>query len=136
MVDIEYRCADCETTSKANVGQAIINSQLKWYLSYVCEHCKSAIEMDDFGFPPDNIRRQIIDKEGEWKLIIDPAESKNKAKIIKILRRNLNLPIEEASKLLKTFPNIGYGTKLEMQWLEQLLSNENIKSSVEKILSS
>ena len=55
------------------------------------------------------------------------------AKIIKILRKALNLSIKDASNLLKNFPNIISGTKMEMQWLKELLLNENIQSSVAKI---
>ncbi|MGL6337525.1 MAG: hypothetical protein ACRC80_00105 [Waterburya sp.] len=132
MVKVEYRCANCNKETKANIGQAIIDSQLKWYLSSICNHCYSAVEMDDFGILSNEIRQQIINEEGEWKLIIDSAESKNKAKIIKILRQALNLSIQDASNFLKKFPDITSGTKVEMQWLGKLLFDENIKFSIEE----
>jgi DNA-directed RNA polymerase subunit RPC12/RpoP len=132
MINIQYQCPNCEKIIKANIGQAIIDSRLKWYLSYVCNHCSSAVEMDDFGMPPNEIRQQIIEEEGKWKLIVNPTESKNKAKIVKIIRQALSLSIREASSLLNNFPNIISGTKVEMQWLGQLLSNENIKFSIEE----
>lgn len=66
MADIKYKCPECQKTIKANIGQAIIDSRLRWYLSYTCNHCSSIVGMDDLGFPPDAIRQKILDKEGEW----------------------------------------------------------------------
>jgi ribosomal protein L7/L12 len=95
-----------------------------------------SVELDDYGFPPNEIRQKIIDEEGEWELIIDPAKLKNKAEALKVLRQALNLSIEEISKLFKNMPNIISGTKIEIQWLRQLLSNKGIESSIERKVRS
>ena len=133
MVEIQYQCADCNHEIKARVGQAIVNSKLTWYLSYICNNCNSAVEMDDLGFPPIEIRQNILLEEGEWELEVNPAELNYKVKTIKILRQALNLSIKDASKLSKEFPKIISGTKVEMQWLKELLLSENIQSSINKI---
>lgn len=133
MAEIQYQCAECNKENKAKVDQSVVNSKLRWYLSCICNNCNSAVEMDDFGFPPAEIREKILKEEGEWELKANSTESKNKAKIIKILRKSLNLSIKDASKLLKNFPNIISGTKVEMQWLRELLLSEDIQSSIEKI---
>ncbi len=132
MVEIQYLCADCKKEMTANVGQSIIDLKLRWYLSCICKSCNTAIEMDDFGFPPDEIRQKILNQEGEWKLKINSLELKNKAKIIKVLRYALNLSIKDTSKLLKKFPYVANGTKVEMLWLKELLINQNIRASIEK----
>jgi hypothetical protein len=134
MVKIQYlwECDRCNREITANIGQSIIDSKLVWYLSYRCKSCNYAIELDDFGFLPTEIRQKVIQKESEWKLKVDSVESKSKVKIIKILRRALNLSIKDTSKLAKNFPHMTRGTKVEMQWLQKLLVNENIQSSIEK----
>jgi ribosomal protein L7/L12 len=88
--------------------------------------------MDDFGFPPDEIRQNILSEEGEWNLTINELALKNKAKLLKILRQALGLSILEAAKLLKNFPDIISGTRTEMKWLKKLLSNEEIQSIVKR----
>ena len=133
MVEIQYQCADCNHKIKARVGQAIFNSKLRWYLSYICNNCNSAVEMDDLGFPPIEIRQNILLEEGEWELEVNPAGLNYKVKTIKILRQALNLSIKEASKLSKKFPRIISGTKVEIQWLKELLLSKNIQSSINKI---
>lgn len=130
MVEIQYQCADCNHEIKARVGQAIINSKLTWYLSYICNNCNSAVEMDDLGFPDTEIRQKILLEEGEWQLKVNSAELENKLKSIKIVRQAFNLSIKDASKLSKEFPKIISGTKVEMQWLRELLLSENIQSSI------
>lgn len=129
---VQYQCDECEEIVAASIGQTIINSQLKWYLSYECQECNSTIELDDIGFPPNEIRQIILAEEGEWKLTANRTEIKNKAKLLKIIRQALNLSLQEVSKLFKNFPVLTSGTKTEMQWLQQILSQESINSSVEK----
>ena len=121
MVEIQYQCADCNQETKARVGQAIVNSKLRWSLSYICNNCNSAVEMDDLGFPPTEIRQKILLEEGEWQLEINSAKLENKLKSIEIVRQAFNLSIKDASKLSKEFPRIISGTKVEMQWLKELL---------------
>lgn len=132
MADLEHQCDRCQKKVKASFGQATIDSRLRWYLSYSCNHCSSTVEMDDLGFPPDEIRQKIIDEEGEWILKIGVEKLKNKAKLLKILRKALDISIQEVSKRYKNYSNIISGTKTEMQWLKQLLENEGIEASIDK----
>ena len=129
---VQYQCDECKKIVPASIGQTIINSQLKWYLSYECRECVSTIELDDLGFPPNQIRQIILAEEGEWNLIVNKTEIENKAKLLKVIRQALNLSLQEVSNLFKNFPVLTSGTKTEMQWLEQILSQEGINSSVEK----
>jgi hypothetical protein len=131
MIQINCQCDRCERVVRANIGQAF-DFQLRWSLSYECPYCHSTVEMDDVGFPPQEIRKSIIAQEGEWKLIIDKASLNDKIKTLKVLRKAFSYSIQETSKLVKNFPYITSGTKTEMNWLKRLLSNENIKSLVKK----
>ena len=129
---VQYKCDECQEIVAANIGQIVINLQLKWYLSYECQECNSTIELDDIGFLPDEIRQMILAEEAEWKLIVNKTEIKNRAKLLKVIRQALNLSLQEVSNLFKKFPVLNSGTKTEMQWLQQILSQEGINSSVEK----
>ena len=129
---VKYQCDECQKTVIASIGQTVINSQLRWYLSYECPSCNSAIEMDDVGFPPDEVRQNILAEEGEWDLILKETELKNKAKLSKLIRQALNLSLQEVLQRLKNLPIITSGTRTEMQWLKQILAEESIDSSVEQ----
>ena len=112
MVEIQYQCADCNKETKARVGQVIINSKLRWSLSYICNNGKSAVEMDHLGFP--DTEQKILLEEGEWQLEVNSVELENKLKSIEIVRQAFNLSIKDASKLSKEFPKIISGTKVKI----------------------
>ena len=132
MIQIDCQCSECTRKIKANIGQTSIDLQLRWYFSYCCPYCDCVIEMDDIGFPPQDIRRAILAQEGEWELVIDKTSLSDKVKALKILRNALNLSIQKASKLKKNFPYLASGTKAEMNWLKKFLGNEKIESVANK----
>lgn len=132
MVQIEYKCFECNNVIQANIYQSSIDWQLRWSSSYECPYCASINETDDIGFPPQAIRQKIIDEEGEWQLRIDERSSSGKIKALKIIRQILNLSIKEASELIRDYSKIAKGTKTEMNWLKKRLLENNIQSKVEK----
>ena len=88
--------------------------------------------MDGVDIPPEEFGNNIIAEEGKWRILIYETSLQNKAKILKALRKVLNLSIKEVSASIKTFPYTVSGTKAEMYWLQKFLLDENIKSSVEQ----
>ena len=132
MAQIDYRCDECQKVIRAYVGQAAAGDRLRWCLSYRCPFCNSAMEMDGIDLPPEEYRNKIIAEEGEWRISIPETGLQSKAKILKALRKVLNLSIEEASTIIKTFPYTSSGTKAEIFWLQKFLLSENIQSLVEK----
>ena len=130
MPQIESYCSSCHQQIKMEVGQAAIALHLRWYVAYTCSYCQTAVEMDDTGFPPDEVRNIILSGEGKWELVIKRSHLK-KVVAIKILRQALNLSLAEAGRLLENFPNsLISGTKTEMEWLKQLLATEKIEALV------
>lgn len=131
MVKISKICS-CGTTSLAEVGQSFISGRLKWYLSFRCPCCGKANEVDGMEDIPIEIRDAILQQEGEWGLVI---EGSNKASsVLAILRRELNLSLNEIARLRKLIPGIVLtGTKTEMEKLKEVLSINNISTSILKL---
>ena len=127
-----YQC-DCQKQINAEIGQNIVNLELRWYIFYQCPYCQSCVEIDDIGFLPSNFRKIIISKEGLWKLEIDRSDLDKKQKSIKTIRKVLNLSINDAINMMKNFPEITRGTKTEMYWLQEILKSQMISSSIKKI---
>jgi len=132
MVETRDYCSDCNNIINLNIYQTVINHNLKWSISYFCSFCNTAIESDDIGFPPDDIRRIILAEEGEYKLLIKHSKI-NKIKAVKVLRDALVISITEAFNILKIFPqSIVNGTKMEMIYLQNIFENEGIEAEVVK----
>ena len=74
----------------------------------------------------------MLSKKGKWKLVTNTIESNNKVRLLKAIRNILYLPMSEIIVLKKTFPNLIWGTKAEMEWLQQRLLTREIKSFVRK----
>ena len=98
MPQIASYCSSCHQQIKMEVGQAVIALHLR------CSYCQTAVEMDDSGFPPDEVRNIILSGEGKWEQVIKRSHL-NKVAAIKILRQALDLSLAEAGRLLKNFPN-------------------------------
>ncbi|MEG4133221.1 hypothetical protein QUA21_30205 [Microcoleus sp. Pol1B3] len=106
--------------------------KLVWHLSYSCSHCGEAIELNDTHTIPDEIREEILAKEGTWNLIV--LEKEQRATVVtKIMREAMSLLLAEAMKLKKKMPgSVLIGTKSETYRLKQLLAAEGLKASVSR----
>lgn len=133
MAQIDIQCDECQKIIKASIGQYSSNLELFWSLSYRCPYCTCTIEMDDAGYPPQEIRKQIFKQHGEWELKIDLANLKNKAKVLKALREVFSLSLLETSKIVKQSSYITRGTKVEIHWNERRLLNKDFISLIKKI---
>ena len=90
MVVMKYFCDRCNKIIHINIQQTVINQRLRWSTSYSCPFCSTAIESDETGFPPNNIRQVILAEEGEYQLLIKQPEL-NKVKAVKVLRDALEI---------------------------------------------
>ncbi len=132
MIETKDFCDNCNKIININIQQTVINKRLRWSISSVCPFCSTAIESDDIGFPPDDIRKIILAEEGKYQLLIKQPKF-NKVKTVKVLRDALEMSITEASNILKLLPQpIIDGTKMEMIYLQKLLELEGIEAEVIK----
>jgi len=127
---IRDTCDDCKCEIDMTVAQTVINRNLKWYKSYSCPFCGSALELDGDSFPPNEIRKIFLDNEGEWSISFGEQDI-YKVAIMKILRQNIDISISQVNQMLKQFPNsLISGTKTEMAWIKSIFESAGIQVSL------
>ena len=136
MVLIYGLCGNCDQDIQMLVGQSLFDKKLVWYLSYSCSHCGEAIELDDTYAIPNEMREEILAKEGSWNLIV--LEKEQRATVVtKILGEAMSLSLPEAMKLKKKMPgSVLIGTKSETDRLKQLLAAEGLKASISRSVTT
>jgi hypothetical protein len=109
-----------KTTS---VGQSFASGRLQWYRTFV-DADGNPIEADGGGFPPADIRQQILQAEGEWEVVVVPG---NPTKVALILREILELSPQQALECARNDSGVVYcGTKVEAQWISMKLREAGI----------
>ncbi|WP_333208095.1 hypothetical protein [Microcoleus sp. S36b_A2] len=79
---------------------------------------------------PNEMREEILAKEGTWNLIVLEKEQRATV-VIKILREAMSLSLAEAMKLKKKMPgSVFIGTQSEADRLKQLLAAEALKAEI------
>ncbi|WP_172186887.1 hypothetical protein [Microcoleus asticus] len=128
--DLYGLCGNCGKDIQMFFGQSVFDKQLVWHLSYDCPHCGEAIELDDTGTLPNELREAILAKEGTWNFTV--LETEERATLaVKILRAAMSLSLAEAMKLKKKMPGgVCSGTKAEVDRLKQLLDAEGLKAEI------
>ncbi len=101
-------------------GQSFRGQELRWYRRMTCPDCGLREEFDDTGFPPEDVRRQIMDANGRWSLHV--KQPRSAARLRQTLRVILKLEPAEAIALTRD-PRAAVftGTKVEAEWLAALL---------------
>jgi hypothetical protein len=96
-----------------SVGQSVFDKKNVWHLSYSCPYCGETIELDNTDALPNEMRKEILAKEGTGNLIV--LEKKQRATVVtKFLRQAMELSLAEAMKLKKKMPgSVFVGTKCE-----------------------
>ena len=131
MAKIKTKC-ECGNEIDGIVGQVVYENELRWYMSYNCEKCGRAVELDDNDKTPEEIRDVIIKEEGEWKIIL--KNLKDLTKVVYILKKNYDF---EDIKIFKERIRNGLitGTKSEMMKIKKILSNKCIECILVKVVN-
>lgn len=117
---IKLPCPRCGWSAALSIGQMNFRGKLRWLESTNCDKCGLRSEADGVGFPPSNIRKLLIESDGEWYVIM--KDVKSTASVVKILQAALSLDMKAAISLLRTETNVVFrGTKSESLWLVELL---------------
>jgi ribosomal protein L7/L12 len=135
MVLIYGLCGNCDKEIEMWADRSVDDKKLVWHLSYSCPYCGETIELDDTGAIPDEIREEILVKEGTWNLIA--LEKEQRATVVtKILREAMDLSLAEAMKLKKKMPgSVFSGTKSETDRLRHLLAAKGLKASISRTVN-
>ena len=118
-----------------SVGHSVFDKKVVWHLSYSCPYCGEAIELNNTDAIPNEMRKEILAKEGTWNLIV--LEKEQRATVVtKILRQAMELSLAEARKLKKKMPgSVFVGTKGETDRLRHLLAAVGLKASISKTVT-
>src|SRR5437868_6619833 len=92
MAFLRERCPTCGVETDVAVGQAIDGGDLVWHKGYTCPSCGDAREEDGRGQAPGDIRRAILQQDGEWTLVIEEAGTRATT-ALKLLRQALDLSL-------------------------------------------
>jgi hypothetical protein len=119
MTTIEKPCPDCSKPAIFSFGEKIINDRLFWSASFTCSNCGYAVESDDIGRLPDNLRLLVLSEEGLWELEFSSTDVLS----LKAIHQVMNIPFKKMAQLKEKIPCIIYeGTETEgRHYLNRLL---------------
>ena len=133
MAQVVHICNRCKREGIALVSEGI--SSIKgyvWGMSFSCAYCGSRVEAQGGRPAPPDVRDALISQDGKWALRVTTAGAP-RMKAVRALRSALSLSIEDAAKLKASMPGrVAEGTRGEMEYLEWVLSQEEIGASVEQ----
>lgn len=131
MASMDDACSTCGSPVRVAVGERVVQQKIVWFRSYRCPACGNRIEEDDHGLPPEEIRKAILEQEGEWSLVV---EASGDPAVLKVLRHSLQLSMADVAKLRKRMPNqVFQGTRAEVERLASLFDNAGVRSQVVRL---
>lgn len=127
------KCDKCNSDIKFNFTQRIDSyNDISWCGGYRCTKCDDGVEIDGSGIIDDTLRNIILEQEGLWGLHLE--KEIDKVEVIKIIRKALNLSIEEVKRIKNSIPGVIItGTNVEMKRLQLLLKIGGLRSEVVKM---
>lgn len=136
MTTLSVNCPDCGNEVLANLGQGVNErNELTWFRSLSCPHCGCAIEEDGIGFPLPGIRQKLLDTDGTWTLVL--LDTTQRSLIGKVLRESFGMDLQAVSNTLKKIPGpIWQGTKMEVNWLKNLLSAKGVAAQAARVVEA
>ena len=112
------RTIPCDRCGQA-ARQAFGEGGRGWYESFHCPSCGQAYEADGLTPAPEEFRREIIAREGEWVL---EATATPSVALLKVLREEFALSLDEAQAMKKQMPGeLRRGTRYEVEKLLEVL---------------
>ena len=136
MAKFEVFCSECKNIVTANVADNIYDNSYRWHLSYECKNCDNAVEFDEIGELPNEIKRAIVEQDGSWGAILSNRKELKKLsfhlrKYSQFMSEMVDLELTEAGVTDMFFR----GTKNEVMWLIIKLSIKGIESIKIKMIT-
>lgn len=119
------KCPSCGESADWRLGQTVTSGQLRWSRSLRCAHCGAAVEEDDVGLPPPDVRAELMARNGKWFVTVEPEQ---RTSAVKVLRQALGMEMKEAVSLMKSEGPLWSGTEAECAWLAMLLRDEGLRA--------
>jgi len=122
---------ECDSIMDIDVGDSIIDGNLRWYKSYKCKKCGNAIEVDGIETKrlPENIRETITNKYGMRGLFL--KDSDNLSKIIYIFKKEFEITLNKLNLIninIKNQEELIKGTENEMKYIRNVLTKNGINN--------
>ncbi len=116
------------------MGQSAQLNGVDWSASYSCRSCGTIIEFDDCMPAPKEVREALIKGGGKWHLVLSAAKP-HKLKAAQVLASLFQLSAPDALKQVNRVIELGgvEGTKEEMTWFANKLSQKGVESSKNEI---
>jgi DNA-directed RNA polymerase subunit RPC12/RpoP len=124
------KCSKCDNLVVWGFGQYHRQNEMTWSGGYRCQNCGNAVEFDSDGFPPENIRRQLLEIGGKWRINFSNDKSILQ-KILLELKKVFKLNLSQIVQLkIKGFSDSIGGTRAEMEWLKSLMAKKGVTISI------
>ncbi len=122
-------CPFCGGGAQVTAGQVVAGGKLRWSRSTRCPGC-GCLEEDGIGLPPGEIRAILLERDGEWQLLVDGTA---RVVAVKVVRKAMEMPVEQAFRLLKSTGAVFRGTKTEAVWMRSLMADAGVNAAVERV---
>ena len=126
MGSVEQPCSRCGRDNAEEIGQSVIDGQLRSYRSGRCLAC-GPFEEDDVGMPPEAWRQLLMAANGCHELHIEPRYRVGAARL---LRAALGLTLQQVATILAGLPVVYRGTRAEVEWLHGLAERMAVPASM------
>lgn len=112
----------CGKEISINVGDYIQDGEYLWHISSHCEYCGETFEMDGHGIfdIPYDIRKEIINRNGEWLIVASNSIAKIRFLLKKILYDEYNIDNIQKENVIYT------GTQNQVKWVKDKLIEKGI----------
>lgn len=121
---IPSNCATCRKPGFLEIGQKIVEGQLKWFEGFSCP-CGHGFETGGVGLPAPGLRKSIITQSGRAEVWID--DPKKLPEVLALLVKGLGVPEADAKKRLAKLPAIAFeGTHTEATFITQALEKGGV----------
>lgn len=121
---IPSNCATCQKPGFLEIGQKIVEGQLKWFEGFSCP-CGHGFETGGLGLPAPGLRKSIITQSGRAEVWVD--DPKKLPEVLALLVKGLGVPEADAKKRLEKLPAIAFeGTHVEASFISQALEKGGV----------
>ncbi len=122
------RCATCQASRFLEVGQQLVDGQLKWFERFACE-CGHGFETGGVGLPSQGLRKNIIAQSGRAEVWID--EKSFVPKVVLLLVKGFGMDEAAAKQQLSKLPAVAFeGTHVEAAFVSSALLQGGVTARI------
>lgn len=117
-------CATCQAKHFLEVGEALVDGQLRWFERFDCG-CGHGFETGGAGLPSPGLRRSILAQSGQAEVWVDSKAAV--PKVVVLLVQGFGLTEAAAKQRLAKLPAIAFeGTHVEAEFVSAALQQGGV----------